>query len=104
MKKMAMNFVTKRNLLSPALHLPLPAAQTSMALLCNRQLHLHSLQVNRNLGTSILDARSHPIRHEMSILKVSPTAKFLRLVTKCSQANEIELAKKKSVFRVNRRT
>lgn len=92
-----MNFVTKRNLLSPGLHLPLPAAQTSMALLCNRQLHLHSLQVNRNLGTSILDARSHPIRHEMSILKVSPTAKFLRLVTKCSQANEIELAKKKCV-------
>lgn len=92
-----MNFVRKRNLLSPGLHLPLPAAQTSMALLCNRQLHLHSLQVNRNLGTSILDARSHPIRHEMSILKVSPTAKFLRLVTKCSQANEIELAKKKCV-------
>lgn len=92
-----MNFVTKRNLLSPALHLPLPAAQTSMALLCNRQLHLHSLQVNRNLGTSILDARSRPICHEMSILKVSPTAKFLRLVTKCSQANEIELAKKKCV-------
>lgn len=92
-----MNFVRKRNLLSPGLHLPLPAAQKSMALLCNRQLHLHSLQVNRNLGTSILDARSHPIRHEMSILKVSPTAKFLRLVTKCSQANEIELAKKKCV-------
>merc|ERR1711915_135089 len=97
MKKMAMNFVTKRSLLSPALRLPLPAAQTSMALLCNRQLHLHPLQVNRNSGTSILDARSRPIRHEMFILKVSPTAKFLRLVTKCSQANEIELAKKKCV-------
>lgn len=92
---MAMNFVTKRSFLSPAFRLPLPAAQTSMALLCNRQLHLHSLQVNRNLGTSILDARSRPIRHEMFILKVSPTAKFLRLVTKCSQANE--LAKKKCV-------
>lgn len=92
-----MNFATKRSLLSPAFRLPLPAAQTSMALLCNRQLHLHSLQVNRNSGTSILDARSRPIHHEMFILKVSPTAKFLRLVTKCSQANEIELAKKKCV-------